>query len=320
MKESHSVLCAGIIVLDHGCSPIEHFPAEGELIATGGMALTLGGCAANVGVDLAKMGVHSKILGKIGDDEFGQLILQKLKLTGADISKIIKQANAPTSQTLVINVTGQDRRFIHLIGANEGFANSDFQKNDIEGCKVVYLGGYLLMDKLSPVHVAEIFRTAQMNGAKTVLDVVTPGAGDHISKLKPILPFVDVFLPNDAEAKLISGIEKPIEQAKYFKSLGVKTSIITLGNQGTILLTDQGCYKADIFKINYHDGSGSGDAFTAGYISGILENKSEIECLEIGSALGASCVRTQGTTEGVFNKEECAQFLAENKLIITKIS
>jgi len=320
MKESHSVLCAGIIVLDHGCSPIEHFPAEGELIATGGMALTLGGCAANVGVDLAKMGVHSKILGKIGDDDFGQLILQKLKLTGADISKIIKQANAPTSQTLVINVTGQDRRFIHLIGANEGFANSDFQKNDIEGCKVVYLGGYLLMDKLSPVHVAEIFRTAQMNGAKTVLDVVTPGAGDHISKLKPILPFVDVFLPNDAEAKMISRIEKPIEQAKYFKSLGVKTSIITLGNQGTILLTDQGCYKADIFKINYHDGSGSGDAFTAGYISGILENKSEIECLEIGSALGASCVRTQGTTEGVFNKEECAQFLAENKLIITKIS
>jgi len=320
MKESHSVLCAGIIVLDHGCSPIEHFPAEGELIATGGMALTLGGCAANVGVDLTKMGVHSKILGKIGDDEFGQLILQKLKLTGADISKIIKQANAPTSQTLVINVTGQDRRFIHLIGANEGFANSDFQKNDIEGCKVVYLGGYLLMDKLSPVHVAEIFRTAQMNGAKTVLDVVTPGAGDHISKLKPILPFVDVFLPNDAEAKLISGIEKPIEQAKYFKSLGVKTSIITLGNQGTILLTDQGCYKADIFKINYHDGSGSGDAFTAGYISGILENKSEIECLEIGSALGASCVRSQGTTEGVFNKEECLQFLAENKLIITKIS
>ena len=320
MKESHSVLCAGIIVLDHGCSPIEHFPAEGELIATGGMALTLGGCAANVGVDLAKMGVHSKILGKIGDDDFGQLILQKLKLTGADISKIIKQANAPTSQTLVINVTGQDRRFIHLIGANEGFANSDFQKNDIEGCKVVYLGGYLLMDKLSPVHVAEIFRTAQMNGAKTVLDVVTPGAGDHISKLKPILPFVDVFLPNDAEAKMISRIEKPIEQAKYFKSLGVKTSIITLGNQGTILLTDQGCYKADIFKINYHDGSGSGDAFTAGYISGILENKSEIECLEIGSALGASCVRSQGTTEGVFNKEECLQFLAENKLIITKIS
>lgn len=65
------------------------------------------------------------------------------------------------------------------------------------------------MDKLSPVHVAEIFRTAQMNGAKTVLDVVTPGAGDHIAKLKPILPFVDVFLPNDAEAKLISGIENP---------------------------------------------------------------------------------------------------------------
>ena len=106
----------------------------------------------------------------------------------------------------------------------------------------------------------------------------------------------------------------------FFKSMGVKTSIITLGNQGTILLNDHGCYKAEIFKTNYHDGSGSGDAFTAGYISGILENKSDIECLEIGSALGASCVRAQGTTEGVFQKEECAQFLAENKLTIKKLS
>jgi len=320
MKNTQSVLCAGIIVLDHGCSPIRNFPAEGELIATSGMALTLGGCAANVGVDLAKMGVHSKILGKIGDDDFGQIILQKLKHTGADISKIIKQPNSPTSQTLVINVTGQDRRFIHLIGANEGFADKDFQKKDIEGCKVVYLGGYLLMDKLTPLHVAEVFRAAQLGGAKTVLDVVTPGPGDHLEKLKPILPFVDVFLPNDSEAKLICGIETPIEQAKFFKSLGVNTSVITLGNQGTILLNNQACYKADIFKIKYHDGSGSGDAFTAGYISGILENKSEIECLEIGSALGASCVRAQGTTEGVFSKEECNHFLAENKLTIKKLS
>lgn len=320
MKSPIKVLCAGIIVLDHGCSPIQHFPKEGELIATSGMALTLGGCAANVGVDLTKMGIHSKILGKIGDDDLGQIILEKLKQSGLDTSKIIKQSHSPTSQTIVINVTGQDRRFIHLIGANDGFSDTDFQKKDIEECKVVYLGGYLLMDKLSPFHVAEVFRTAQMNGAKTVLDVVTPGLGDHLSKLKPILPFVDVFLPNDSEAKLISGIDPPIEQAKFFKSLGVKTSIITLGNQGTILLNDHGCYKSDIFKMNYHDGSGSGDAFTAGYISGILENKSDIECLEIGSALGASCVRAQGTTEGVFKKEECVHFLARNKLEIKKLN
>ncbi|NBR05773.1 MAG: carbohydrate kinase family protein [Planctomycetes bacterium] len=320
MKSPIKVLCAGIIVLDHGCSPIQHFPKEGELIATSGMALTLGGCAANVGVDLTKMGIHSKILGKIGDDDLGQIILEKLKQSGLDTSKIIKQSHSPTSQTIVINVTGQDRRFIHLIGANDGFSDTDFQKKDIEECKVVYLGGYLLMDKLSPFHVAEVFRTAQMNGAKTVLDVVTPGLGDHLAKLKPILPFVDVFLPNDSEAKLISGIDPPIEQAKFFKSLGVKTSIITLGNQGTILLNDHGCYKSDIFKMNYHDGSGSGDAFTAGYISGILENKSDIECLEIGSALGASCVRAQGTTEGVFKKEECVHFLARNKLEIKKLN
>lgn len=317
--KNKTVLCAGIIVMDHGCSPIDHFPLEGELIATTGMALTLGGCAANVGVNLSKLDINAEILGKIGDDDFGEIILRKLKKTGTNINKIIKQKNSHTSQTLIINIKGQDRRFIHMIGANEDFTDNDLQKKDIEGCRIIYLGGYLLMNKLTPDHVANIFQMAQKNGSKTVLDVVTPGFGNHLEKLTPILPYVDVFLPNDTEAKLISGIENPVKQAEFFKSLGVKTSIITMGNQGTIMLNNQGCYRAGIFNIDYHDGSGSGDAFTAGFISGLLDNKSEIECIEIGSALGASCVRTQGTTEGVFNKKECAQFLNTNKLVIKKL-
>ncbi len=320
MHKSATVLCAGIIVLDYGCSPIQHFPIEGELIATEGMALTIGGCASNVGVDLAKMGVSSQILGKVGEDDFGNLIAHKLKQTGADCSKIIKTKHLPTSQSLVINVQGQDRRFIHMIGANADFSDDDFQIKDTQGCKVVYLGGFLLMDKLTPHHIAGIFRNAQENGAKTVLDVVTPGLGHHLEKLKPILPFVDVFLPNDAEGKIISGIEDPIDQAKFFHKLGAKTSIITMGHLGTILINDLGYFKSDVFKIDYLDGSGSGDAFTAGYITGMLDNKNELECLTLGSALGASCVRFQGTTEGVFNRKECEEFLAKNKLLVNKFN
>ena len=67
------------------------------------------------------------------------------------------------------------------------------------------------------------------------------------------------------------------------------------------------------------DGSGGGDAFAAGYIRGLLENREPEECLRLASALGASCVRAVGTTTGVFTKEECAAFLRQNTLRIESV-
>src|SRR5437660_11770932 len=112
MTESVDVLCAGIIVADHVSSPISHLPAAGELVRAERLLLTIGGCAANAAVDLSKMGVHAAVIGRVGDDVFGRIVTDLLRAQGVDISAVVCSRGLDTSQTLIVNVAGQDRRFI----------------------------------------------------------------------------------------------------------------------------------------------------------------------------------------------------------------
>src|SRR5882724_7335451 len=125
MKSQPEVLCAGIIVADHVCHPVSHVPAAGELVMTDKMLLTIGGCAANAAVDLAKMGVATAVVGRVGDDAFGRIVMEMLSGHGLDTSTIRKTDGAATSQTLIVNVAGEDRRFIHCFGANAVFRATD---------------------------------------------------------------------------------------------------------------------------------------------------------------------------------------------------
>src|SRR5207253_4063867 len=107
------VLCAGIVVADHVSSPISHVPAAGELVMADRLLLTIGGCAANAAVDLVKMGVRTSIVGRVGGDRFGRIVADMLREHGVDVSAVAVSPSADTSQTLIVNVVGQDRRFIH---------------------------------------------------------------------------------------------------------------------------------------------------------------------------------------------------------------
>src|SRR5207245_861218 len=86
MSASPEVLCGGIVVADHVCAPISHVPAAGELVMADKMLLTLGGCAANAAVDLAKMGVRSAVVGRVGGDVFGRVVADMLDGHGVDVS------------------------------------------------------------------------------------------------------------------------------------------------------------------------------------------------------------------------------------------
>ena len=90
-----------------------------------GMLLTIGGCAANAAVDLAKMGVRSAVVGRVGKDVFGRIVLEMLREADVDVSRVRASTTADTSQTLIVNVAGQDRRFIHTFGANGEFSADD---------------------------------------------------------------------------------------------------------------------------------------------------------------------------------------------------
>lgn len=319
MTQDSEVLCAGIIVADHVCHPVSHVPAAGELVMTNKMLLTIGGCAANAGVDLTKMEVAATVVGRVGDDVFGRVVGDMLLEQGVDISAIQTTSGTDTSQTLIVNVTGEDRRFIHTFGANAVFCAADIPLELVKRCRVLYLGGYLVMPRIVQDELIPVFAAARQAGAKTVLDVVVPGPGEYLSHLERLLPFVDVFLPNNHEAGLMTKESDPVKQAELFRRLGVKTVVITMGSEGAILVGEHGRFRAGVFSVPFVDGSGGGDAFDAGFIYGLLKGMTEEDCLRVASALGASCVRAIGTTPGVFTRAECEDFLRKNTLKVESI-
>ena len=309
-------LSTGVFVADHLCAPITHIPDPGELVLTERLVLNIGGCAANLAIDLARQGASVGVAGCVGQDIFGRFVAETLNEAGVDTQGLRQLENVGTAGTLIVNVRGQDRRFIHTLGANAVMQPSDIPLDLVRQSRVLYVGGYLLLAAMDPQGLADVFAAARAAGVLTVLDVVVPGPGDHWSALEPLLPVTDLFLPNDDEARAITGLTDPVAQAERFQQAGACTTVITTGANGTWLVNDKQRLRAGAYEVEFVDGTGAGDAFDAGYIAGLLAGWDERRCLEYGSALGASCVRAVGTTPGVFTRDEAEAFIREHPLPI----
>lgn len=319
MSSPSDVLCAGIVVADHVCTPIPRLPAAGELMLAERILLTIGGCAANVAVDLARMEVPAAVLGRVGGDIYGRIVPDMLREHGVDVSALRSSPGRDTSQTMIVNVAGQDRRFIHTVGANADFSAADIPLDRVARCRALYVGGYLILPGVRQEELVPIFAAARKAGARTVLDVATPGPADYLPQLERLLPHVDVFLPNSHEAMLITGESDPLRQAEVFLRVGAGMAVITLGGDGAVLAADGLRLKAGVYPMPFVDGSGGGDAFDAGFLYGLLQGLDAEGCLRVASALGASCVRAVGTTTGVFTRRECEEFLARHTLPIERL-
>ena len=117
----------------------------------------------------------------------------------------------------VINTRGEDRRFIHSLGANAEFTGREITAEHIRSCRVLYVGGFCLIDSLAAENVAAAFRLAREAEVPTLLDVVISGPGDYRRMLEPVLPWTDVFLPNSDEGRVILGLDDPVRPAAEFQ-------------------------------------------------------------------------------------------------------
>jgi len=312
-------LCTGILFADHGCSPIDHVPDAGELVVSRRMQLGLGGCASNAAIVLARLGVRVGAAGCVGEDAFGQFIMDSLVAGGVDVSAIHRLPGIASASTMIINVEGQDRRFISNPGANTRFTVEHIPAECACRAKVLYIGGYLMLPGLETEAMAALLRAARAAGAATLLDVVYAGDEDSFEKVALLLPETDVFLPNDDEASLLTGLDDPLDQAGKFRDAGAKTVVITQGEAGTLLVGDGLRLRSDVYPTRFVGGAGAGDAFDAGYIAGLLAGEDAAGCLRWGSALGASCVRAIGATESVFDRNEATAFMREHPLEIEEL-
>jgi sugar/nucleoside kinase (ribokinase family) len=305
------VLCAGILVGDLFVPPLHRLPTAGELLVTDDFLMGAGGCAANVATVLSKLGVSSRVVGKVGRDAFGDHVISALAGCGVDVSFIGRSESMGTAKTVIVPVAGDDRRYIHTVGANADLTGQDFAPDAMSGVDVVYLGGYLVLPALRPRAVVDLFEMAHHVGARTVLDVVLPGdMEDSMDDLRSILPSVDFFLPNYDEARRLTGEGEPERQAACFNEVGAETAVITMGAEGLLVRTTTETRRVTAPSVDVVDGSGAGDAFAAGLCVGILEGWPFERSLTFASEVGALACTALGCSAGIADREQVFRQMA----------
>ncbi len=302
---------------DHVCTPMAALPPEGQLVAVEEMYLLPGGCAANVAADVARQGIGVAVAGCVGDDVWGRFLRAELKARGAGCAGLRVAAGQQTSQTMILLCRGEDRRFVHTFGANRALRAAVFDRDLLAAARVFYLGGYLVMPGMLPGETADLFRFCREQGVTTVLDVVVPAGFRYGGELEPVLPYTDLFLPNDDEGKLLTGESDPVRQIRSLVARGASTVAVTLGGEGIVFTENGGLQRATAHQVEVVDQSGAGDAFAAGVIAGLVHGLDLRGCLAYGSALGAGCVRAIGCLEGVFTAPEAERFMADHPLDFT---
>jgi sugar/nucleoside kinase (ribokinase family) len=321
MIQPASVVCAGILVADLFVPLLERLPEAGELVATEDFLFQPGGCAANTAITLAKLGVSVSVSGKVGHDPFGDAVAHELQVNGVQTDALRRSSSYNTSKTVILPVVGEDRRYIHTIGANADFMVDDIDLALAEQARVFALGGYFVLPKLESLPLIELLAGLRKRGVCTILDIVVPASTHHptLDNLRPILPHIDVFMPNSVEATMLTGETDPQKQAELFLQAGCAIAIITRGGDGALLMSTQQTLAAPAFPVEVVDVSGAGDAFAAGFIVGLLEQLPPEDALRFASVIGASACTKLGCTDGVFTRKEVEAYVQTHPLPIASL-
>ncbi len=294
------VCCLGILVADVVGKPIEAFPPKGTLAAVERMELHVGGCAANTSLALAKLGVETSILGKIGADGFGQFLAGTLERQGVGTRGLVRDGVAATAATMVAVDGAGERTFLHYPGANAVFASGDVSWPEIEAAPILHVAGPFLMPRYMGADNAAVLKRAKALGKTTTLDTVWDPTGRWMSVLAPCLPDLDFLLPSWEEARLLTGRETPHDIAQVFLDGGVGAVGLKLGALGAYLRTAGGDeLRVPPFPVDTVDALGAGDCWAAGFLCGLARGWDLERTARFANAAGACAVQALGATTGI---------------------
>lgn len=320
-KKSIDVICAGILVYDIALPTIDSLPTAGELINVERPKHLIGGSAANTSIALAKLGKKVTAIGFVGEDDLGKKIISDLRNADVIVDNIFTSGLFETSQSIHVLVKEEDRRFIHYFGANSEFRvdhlkasmeNYDFKSNP----KIIVIGGFLLLPGFKASELNNFLKLLKNQNFTIVLDVAFDKNQLNLKEdLASVLKNVDYFLPNFDEACILTNSQNPEIQAKTLIQWGAKAVVITCGEKGSFFMTENHYLKLGVYDVDIKDGSGAGDAFTAGFVYGLQESWDIIDCLKFASVLAASVCREVGCTTSLFSKTEAIEKMSQIKVL-----
>jgi sugar/nucleoside kinase (ribokinase family) len=302
-------------------SPLLRLPNPGEVVLSGQIAFFPGGNALNTAVALQRLGEPTAFFGSLGDDAFGDLLLSELCKIGLDVRGVRRELGAATPTTLIVRAEGEDRRFIHALGAGDRFTGADLPLDLVPRDGVVLAAGYLKLRSWDDTALMQLFDEARARGSTVVLNVCIPIQGDvDPARCLRLLPQVDVFVPNEDEARILTGESQPADQARVLREAGARMVIITRGQQGLYATDGQQLIEMGVFPVELIDPSGCGDCFTAGLIAGLLRHWEFQRTLTFASAAGALGATALGCTSGVPPFDDIERFVQEHTVAVSNRS
>lgn len=205
-----------VIVAGHICLDVIPTLADGmtmflpgQTVEAGRAIFSTGGNVSNTGLALHELGVPTRLMGKIGDDLFGQAIMESIESHEATLSEgMIVVPGEFSSYSIILSTPNADRMFIHAPGCNATFCADDVDYDAIATARLFHFGYPPLMESMyahNGEELVNLFRRVKATGITTSLDLAMPdpqsaaGRADWHSILSETLPYVDIFLPSAEE-------------------------------------------------------------------------------------------------------------------------
>lgn len=244
------------------------FPQPGETISGEDLQVIPGGKGANQAVAAARHGAQVSMLGRVGNDSFGDFLLDNLKENNVDISRIRRDDASTGTAIIVVDSNGQNN-IVLSAGANGKVSVADVENASFADHKLLLLQ----LEIPTPTALAAT-RRAREHGLSVILN---PAPAKELPD--ELISLVDYLIPNETELNLLTGIEVndiPSAElaAKSLLARGVKHVIVTLGSMGALIVDKYTSIQVDTYKVDVVDTTAAGDAFIGGFAYKLLESTS----------------------------------------------
>lgn len=297
MSDAPLFIALGAHVLDVHAKYVEEIPEGqgGALIEQ--IRVSPAGAAGGTAITMAKLGARTVSVGALGSDDLGDLVVTMLRRLGVETDHLARKDGMQTSATVLPIRPNGDRPALHVIGANAAFTPEDVPWDLIEQADTLHLGGPEFMHELAP----EILRRAREAGARTSADVLADGWPELLDMIAPALEHVDWFLPNDDQAKKLTGADDVKAAGSALLERGIGGCAITCGADGCVIVTADGAERVPAFRTEVVDTTGCGDAFSAGFMRGLSLDRTPADSARLASACASLVAQGLGSDAGEFD-------------------
>lgn len=284
-------------------------PRPGETLLGGVFKTFPGGKGSNQAVAAARLGGKVTMIGCVGNDAFGREMLEMLTTEGIDNTYIRVHPDVATGVAL-IQVDDQGQNSIAVASG----ANFQLTREDVENA-IQSVGDFdaLVMPLETPMET--IYTAAQMASQRGAKVLLNPAPAQVLGR--SLLEFVDVLLPNEYEAALMTGLPPLSSKADTQKAarnllaLGAKNLIITMGSRGAVLFEKNTESHISAFPVHVVDTTAAGDCFVGALAVALCEGKLLRAAAEFASAAAAISVTRDGAQPSLPRREEVTEFMKQ---------